>query len=100
MEGIQVIAMRKHSVKLSTLSDGPFGCCSSWQICELGKKPCAFIEDDPDYAALCACHKRFVNNQNQSGELISTVKGVEITDHVEEQQHILTFDSNGQGLLF
>lgn len=47
------------SILRSELSKEPFGCCGSWHICEMGMKKCIHVDEDPKYASLCSCYKRY-----------------------------------------
>lgn len=41
----------------------PFGCCSQWKICEMGKKPeqCPFKTRDPETMESCQTYRRHID---------------------------------------
>ena len=57
--------------KLSELAGKSFGCCGSHQLCEMGRKKCVHVDDDPDYAMLCTVYLR------QQGLRYPPIKGLE-----------------------
>ncbi|MBP1931838.1 hypothetical protein [Ammoniphilus resinae] len=98
--------VRKPSVKLSTISTEPFDCCSHWAICEMGKKPCVYQENDPDYSKLCACYRRYLKNELEENvhkdpvKVQTEIQPTSLDELQSEEQRDIFFDMNGQGQLF
>lgn len=94
----------KPTVKLSTLFREPFGCCSEWKACNMGRGKCVWEDEDPEYAKLCSCYRQHhmtpSSEQAQAAMRENPQPATEQLEKEKEEEFVLIFQEDGQASLF